>query len=296
MNCWCGITEVEITLVLSLMKISEVQKHFTDSLTTVYDLREAENIFKIIKEDVFNNSMEFNNDAIEKLNDIISRLQTNEPLQYILGQADFYGLKFKVNPSVLIPRPETEELVHCLIDEINSSTNQSAISILDIGTGSGCIPVALKKNIPYAKITSVDVSEGALFIAKENALLNQAEIDFLNLDFLDEKQWLQLGIFDVIISNPPYITREEFEQLDKNVKDFEPEAALIAKHADSFIFYRKITEFSDSHLSRNGKIFVELNAGYAPEIEQIFIRAGYHTIVLKDIQRKERMLKAFVET
>jgi len=290
---------IQLVLLLPCMKISEAREHFIQSLKDIYDAREAGNIFGIIQDDVFNLALELSANDELQLNQMIGRLQRHEPIQYILGEADFYGLIFKVSPDVLIPRPETEELVNAVIKEVQGSRfkvqSDVSLKILDIGTGSGCISVTLKKNLPQVQVTSIDISEKALSIAKENALRNETTIDFMQLDFLNEDAWRQLGKYDIIVTNPPYITEAEFNALDKMVKDFEPQTALIAQHTDPFIFYHKIAAFAQTHLNSNGKIFLELNADHALEIEQIFSGMGYQTNIINDLQGKQRMLKAFVD-
>jgi release factor glutamine methyltransferase len=278
------------------MKISEALRHFIISVQPVYDSREAENIFRIIHEDIFQNVPDISDEASLHLNNIIERLKASEPIQYILGEADFFGLKFKVTPAVLIPRPETEELVNAVIQETKKSDiSHQPSTILDIGTGSGCIPVTLKKNLPESVITAIDVSEDALTVAKENAERNNVAVNFKVIDFLNENNWNDLGMYNVIVSNPPYITEAEFKSLDKCVVAYEPQTALIAPHADPFIFYRKIAAFAQTHVYPKGTVFLELNAVHATEIEIIFSQLGYKTILLKDLQGKNRMLKAWVD-
>jgi release factor glutamine methyltransferase len=276
------------------MEIGEALRHFIKSVSQHYDTREAVNIFRIIHEDVFHCTKKISDADLQKLIRIIERLQTNEPIQYILGEADFYGLKFRVSPHVLIPRPETEELMNAVIKEVQNSKfkaqNNEPVKILDIGTGSGCIPVTLKKNIPAADIMAVDVSQAALNIAEDNAMLNNVEIRFMQLDFLDENNWKQLDRFDIIVSNPPYITETEFLALYKRVAAFEPKIALIADNVDAFIFYRKIAQFGNTHLNQNGKLYLELNAAHAFEIESVFSGLGYDTKLHKDLNSKYRFL------
>jgi release factor glutamine methyltransferase len=277
----------DITRYLFICDLVELDK--------IYDRQEALNIFKIVHEDVFNSIPEFSGTDNDRLCAIITRLQRHEPIQYILGQADFYGLKFKVSPYVLIPRPETEELVNVVIKHIqHSKRNIQNHNILDIGTGSGCIAVTLKKHLPEAQVTAIDVSESALNVARENATLHDTAINFMDTDFMNSDGWNRLGKFDIIVSNPPYITKGEFRSLDKKVKNFEPQLALIANHKDAFIFYRNIAAFAQTHLHPQGKVFLELNADHATEIETIFTAAGYQTTLLKDLQGKNRMLKAWL--
>jgi release factor glutamine methyltransferase len=197
-------------------------------------------------------------------------------------------MKFKVNKHVLIPRPETEELVEQLIKDRKSKLTDPAI--LDIGTGSGCIPIAIKKNLPASKLTAVDISKGALELAKENAVLHNAAINFILLDFLDESNWSSLPLFDIIISNPPYIPILEKEKLAKNVTDFEPHLALFVPNNSPLLFYKKIAAFGREHLLPNGKIYLETHEDYTKETAVLF-RGHYQTVMTKkDIYGKERMV------
>lgn len=272
------------------MKIQEARTFFIESLQQFYDEREAGNIFGIIHDDVFSLAVALNEESVNELKAIITQLQQHKPIQYILGEADFYGLKFKVSPAVLIPRPETEELVHHIIQHIKKINRK--ISLLDIGTGSGCIPITIKKNTVETSIEAIDVSEEALAIAKHNATFNDVEVGFKKIDFLDESNWKQLSQFDIIVSNPPYITEAEFNELDKKVKEQEPEIALIALHENPFIFYELIAKFGKEKLNANGVIFCELNALHAESINEIFSLAGYKTEIIKDLQGMNRMIKA----
>jgi release factor glutamine methyltransferase len=205
-----------------------------------------------------------------------------------LGEAWFYRMKIKVNEHVLIPRPETEELVEQLIKDRKSKLTDPAI--LDIGTGSGCIPIAIKKNLPASKLTAIDVSKDALALAKENAALHNAHINFTELDFLDETNWHILGMFDIIISNPPYIPIHEKEKLDKNVTAFEPHLALFVPDRSPLIFYEKIATFGIGHLLPNGKIYLETHEDYAKETAALFHNNYQTVMVKKDMYGKERMI------
>lgn len=276
------------------MLSSEARNYFIEALSSVYDSREANNIFSIIEDDVFGLKAQWNEDDIAQLNPIIHRLLQHEPLQYILGDADFYGLKFKVTPAVLIPRPETEELVHYVIQHLKKKLLSDLFSanIIDIGTGSGCIPVTIKKSIKQAGITAIDIDENALEIAKHNAIFHDAEIQFFQLNFLDQSTWSLLHQYNVIISNPPYITAQEFLELASQVKNNEPEIALIAKHENAFIFYDRLATFGNQHLLPDGIIACELNAQHAETIQNIFIQQGYITEIIKDLQYKDRILIA----
>ncbi len=219
-----------------------------------------------------------------------SRLMAHTPVQYVLSEAWFCGMKFYVDENVLIPRPETEELVDWIAKTIVHDSG--FIDLLDIGTGSGCIPIAIKKKIHTARITAIDVSAKALEAAQKNADALQASVNFIQLDFLDENNWQWLGQFDIIASNPPYITIAEKDQMRKNVLDHEPHLALFAEK-DALIFYKKIASFGKTHLKENGSIFVEINETLGRETIAVFEQAGYKEIELKqDQQGKDRMIKA----
>ena len=224
----------------------------------------------------------------------LERLKNHEPIQYILGETEFYGLKFKVNPSVLIPRPETEELVewvkppHPPKGEFLSGTP----TLLDVGTGSGCIAVALKKKFPSANVSAMDISPEALALAKENAALNEVNIEFIQDDILHpaatDRKW------DVIVSNPPYIPASEQRYLHKNVTDFEPHLALFVQDNDPLIFYRKIAEFALSHLTAGGRLYVEIHQSLGRQCCQLLESMGFQSVELrKDLSGNDRMISSF---
>jgi release factor glutamine methyltransferase len=190
---------------------------------------------------------------------------------------------------VLIPRPETEELVEWIISDVKDKQN---FEIIDIGTGSGCIPVSLKKELQNVNVTAIDVSEKALFVARKNAKELDAEIDFKLIDFLNTEEWGALLKYDIIVSNPPYIPIAEKQILAKNVADFEPGIALFVDNNDPYIFYKKIADFAKSHLQEKGKIYVEVHEEYAKNVKEIFEKAGFISKIKKDIYGKERMLCA----
>ncbi|MHB9056082.1 MAG: peptide chain release factor N(5)-glutamine methyltransferase [Paludibacteraceae bacterium] len=227
---------------------------------------------------------EQNNQAIQ----FIERLKKQEPIQYVLGETEFYGLKFKVNGSVLIPRPETEELVEWIISDYSK---QNGIMILDIGTGSGCIPISLKAKLQKAKVYALDISEDSLKIARENAELNHVEIEFFRNDILKpaniDKQW------NVIVSNPPYIPVSEKNEIEKNVIDFEPHLALFVENKNPLLFYQKIAEFALIHLTSLGKLYFEIHKDYAPECRKLLEDYGFRNVeIRKDICGNDRMIKA----
>jgi release factor glutamine methyltransferase len=219
-----------------------------------------------------------------------ARLAKQEPIQYILGEADFYSLKFKVSPAVLIPRQETEELVALFREHHKKS---STASILDIGTGSACIPVTIKYSHPRTKFTAIDVSPDALDIAQYNRDRHQQKIDLKQIDFCDPAQRSNLGNFDIIISNPPYIGIEEAEKLEQNVIAYEPHVALFSPNKDANFFYRLIYAFSKSHLIPKGNVYLELNEFNAQEVKEIFEQGDFDIVkIVKDIHQKDRILFA----
>lgn len=224
----------------------------------------------------------------EQLVKMLSDLKTGRPLQYVIGHAWFMGRVFKVSEHVLIPRPETEELVQWIVDDIK----QQNVHALDIGTGSGCIPISLKLALDHASITSCDVSEYALQVASENAQILGADINFVQLDFLQQENWKQMDSYDVIVSNPPYIPFTERETLHTNVRDFEPELALFVPGNDALLFYREIAIFGKSHLRSGGSIYCELHVDHAEATRQLFEEHGYEATVKKDMHGNLRMLKA----
>lgn len=265
-------------------------------LKTKFSSGEAENITAMMFEKIAGISkpdlikvknLEINQPTIKQLEESIDKLFLDVPIQYILGEAWFYGNKFLVNPSVLIPRPETEELVELVLKELKSDANKS---ILDIGSGSGCIPITIKKKFNQAKVTSVDISEDALEIAKQNATIIGTFINFQKLDFLERENWQLLGVFDIIVSNPPYIPFSEKESLDKNVRDYEPETALFVD--DPLIFYRAIADFATTNLLKEGKIFMEVHENFSHSVSEHFVQKGFITNVLKDIYGKDRFVVA----
>ncbi len=254
-------------------------------------------------------------DETQEIDGILQQLLTHRPLQYVLNEAWFYGLKFEVNESVLIPRPETEELVDWIVKEVESgeesttdevrntkyevrdaasllTTHHSPLTILDIGTGSGCIPIALKKNLPEAEVSAIDVCSEALHVAINNAVNNETEINFQLLDFLDESKWNNLGKYDIIVSNPPYIKTTEVNTMSKHVLEFEPHKALFVPDEDALLFYRKIADFALQHLQTHGAVYVEINQQLGKETVELFQQKGFTVELRKDMSGNERMVKA----
>jgi release factor glutamine methyltransferase len=279
------------------MTIKDLYRNFLVQLQKIYSLGEAtaitdwvfEKMASLKRTDILKDPGKEISAASDKLiQGALEELLLHKPVQYVLGEAWFYHMKLKVNEHVLIPRPETEELVEQLIKDRKSKLTDPAI--LDIGTGSGCIPIAIKKNLPTAKLTGIDISEDAVALAKENAALHHAHISFTVMDFLDESTWPPLALFDIIISNPPYIPLHEKEKLGKNVTAFEPHLALFVPNQSPLIFYEKIAAFGREHLLPNGKIYVETHEDHANEAAALF-RNHYQTVMIKkDMYGKDRML------
>lgn len=221
---------------------------------------------------------------------LVKDLKQHKPLAYILGEWEFFGLSFKVNEHTLIPRPETEELVQLIIEETTQENN----SILDIGTGTGCIAIALKRALKTTKVCAFDVSDKALEIARQNAVLNGVEVSFKKVDILDGNLSLN-GKYDVIVSNPPYIPQQDLKEMDKNVVDFEPHLALFVEDNNPLIFYKAIANFAQQHLTKNGKLYVEIHEKLGAEVKTLMEQVGFvNVIIIKDINEKDRIVKCFL--
>lgn len=222
------------------------------------------------------------------LGEIIKRVNACEPIQYILGFTYFYGRKFKVNSSVLIPRPETELLIEEVLKEIEPYT---AGTVLDIGTGSGCIAVTLAKELPAKRIVALDVSEGALRVANENAKDLNATVEFHQGNALAEKFPVQQ--LEILVSNPPYIALSEKKLMNKNVLEYEPHLALFVEDRDPLVFYKMIAQKGFESLTTNGKVFVEINERFGEEVSELFLNAGFKKVqIIKDLQGKNRIVTA----
>lgn len=217
----------------------------------------------------------------------VQALAQGKPIQYVLGEADFYRLKFSVNPSVLIPRPETEELVHLIIQ----NHRKKNINIIDIGTGSGCIAISLKANLPEARVYAMDIDENALKTAQSNAITNNVEVNFIADDALNLKP-ADYPFFDVIVSNPPYIAQSEKTQMQAQVTQHEPHLALFVSDEDSLIFYDRIADFALEKLSANGLLYFEINQNLAQETKTLLESKGFEVSLLKDLNDNFRMIQA----
>lgn len=276
--------------------LREAFQNFQLLISNKYDEMEARSITQIVFKEVLGydaikiilNEQELLPASIfEQLDQIAHQLNQHKPIQYILGFEEFMGLKFHVNEHVLIPRPETEELVNWIIDDYKLNQH---IKILDIGTGSGCISISLKKILSNAIVEALDVSEDALKIAKRNAKSLGQEINFYQTDILSET----IGNnYDVIVSNPPYVLESEKELMNKNVKDFEPATALFVKDKDPLLFYKRIVHLAEENLKSGGSLYFEINESFGIESIQLFENILWKEVELrKDIRGKDRMLKA----
>ncbi|MBS1512472.1 MAG: peptide chain release factor N(5)-glutamine methyltransferase [Bacteroidetes bacterium] len=277
----------------------QLYRNFLVELQSVYDLNEAtaitdwvfENIAHIRKTDLIKNPMQqIPVPVLQKLAAKQEELLQHKPVQYVMGNTTFYNLQFQVNDTVLIPRPETEELTHLIVNSYRFEQKQ--VSVLDIGTGSGCIAVAIKKNLPSTKVIALDISEGALETARANAITNKTNIQCTLFDFLDESRWPELMLFDVIVSNPPYIPANEKNNMAQNVVNYEPHTALFVPDNQPLLFYEKIAKFGKSHLNYNGKIFLETHEDYSQQVAQLFAQQYQQVLVKKDMFGKERMVIA----
>lgn len=270
---------------------------FVQNLSQIYDTGEARSIARIVFEDALriknmDSFAQLSSTQQDILNSVQRRLLRHEPVQYILGQADFYGLKFKATPAVLIPRQETEELVAWILETIKHDFDRKDLRVLDIGTGSGCIPVTLKKKSPGLDVLALDISPKALEIAKENAEKNHAHVTFLQMNILDQNRWNSLEQFDIIVSNPPYIPLKETGLMPKHVTEFEPGLALFVGNENPLIFYENIADFAKTHLNKGGFLFFECNEFNAQKVVKLLENKGFKNLALQqDINGRDRMIR-----
>jgi release factor glutamine methyltransferase len=299
------------------MTLSEAQLTTRSALLSYYDTREAAQICDWVLEHVsgkkridrlIEKEALLTADQELRLAQVLAELRSHRPIQYVLGEAWFAGMPFFVNEAVLIPRPETEELVEWIGEEVlnanqrilNRRTDEQGTDeqeyrtkhILEIGTGSGCIPISLAKKLPHCSVSAIDVSEAALAVARRNTANLEANVQFLQSDFLDELQWPHLPVVDIIVSNPPYIKVAEQGTMARHVLDFEPSLALFVPDDDALLFYRKIAAFGKTHLRAEGAVFVEINEALGKETVNLFEQQGYTVTLRKDLQGKDRMIKA----
>ncbi|HET7899283.1 MAG TPA: peptide chain release factor N(5)-glutamine methyltransferase [Flavisolibacter sp.] len=295
------------------MKIGDAEKYIRESLKAIYDEVESANIAQLVLEEctgfsrtkiLFNKSKPLTASQKDQLKSHLQRLLQHEPVQYVLGKAWFYGMELYVDKNVLIPRPETEELVDWIVKNIKAkgfdvfkkdlpqadATDQ--LKILDIGTGSGCIALALKKAMAKAEVWACDVSEEALTVARRNGAMQDIRVDFQGVNFLDEAQQASLPTFDIIVSNPPYIPLRDKEFMRPNVLNYEPHTALFVPNDDALLFYKAIARFAKKRLYANGTIYLEIHEDLGEEIVRLLQQEGYQQVeIKKDMQGKERMVR-----
>ncbi len=285
------------------MILKTLKRTFSETLMDYYPETEIDSFFSLLTEDILKMKrvdVALNMYAVvsgkkqEKYTNAIKRLKANEPIQYILGKTKFYGLTFKVNPNVLIPRPETEELVDWIItchSEQNEESKQ--LNVLDIGTGSGCIAISLAKNLQNAKVYALDISREALKVAAFNAKANNIAIECIEADILNPV--LNDLKYDVIVSNPPYVRDLEKQQMHHNVLDYEPDLALFVRDENPLIFYEAIAKFAKNNLKEKGALYFEINEYLGEEMITLLNKNSFVNIELRnDIQGKDRMIKAYL--
>lgn len=293
-------------LLCSMKTIKDVFDDYKAGLTNLYDTHEAEAITLLAVTEITGFSkakvkafpeQEISEQKANSLDDTLIQLKTGKPIQYILGTTEFYGLPFKVNQSVLIPRPETEELVEWAILSV-SSLKLAVGSILDIGTGSGCIAISLKKNLSQFNVTAIDISNEALQTAKQNAELNDVDVEFIQADILNYKSDPDSyrdvhPKSEIILSNPPYVTLHDKTQMHTNVTAFEPHTALFVPEDDPLVFYKAIADFAALNLSPGGLLFFEINEAYGEKVVQLLNDKSFKNIELrKDMSGRDRMIRA----
>ena len=314
-NCHIVYYKSKVFIRFVTMTIHEARLKLQFVLMSHYEDREAANIADLVLEKltgwsrierVVNKTVPLSPQQEEQLAHYTERLGRQEPVQYVLEEAWFAGWPFHVNHQVLIPRPETEELVDWIATDVRSTKydvgketmenvhrTPDIVHVLDIGTGSGCIPVTLKKNFPDLHITAIDISSEALYVAVDNAARYHTEIDFRRVDFLNPEEWAYLETYDIIVSNPPYIPATDRETMQKHVLDWEPHQALFVPDTDALVFYRAISLFGKSHLNPGGAIYLEIHESLGKEVLALFSNAGYPSIELRrDLQGKDRMVRA----
>lgn len=274
------------------MTIFDLDKIITSRLAQRYGIGEARAMSRLIfhalkgwtaTDIIINADCNASDTLINDVESILHRLDTCEPIQYILGEARFYGMDFNVAPGVLIPRPETEELVDMIVKE-----NQvDDLRVLDVGTGSGAIAIALSRNLPFSKVTAIDISETALRIARENATRLHAKIDFRHEDVFQSE--FPASSFDIIVSNPPYIAEREKKSIEKNVLDYEPTEALFVPDDNPLIYYSRIAEIGKQSLASGGLLYFEINPIFANDLKKMLINEDYADVrILQDISHRPR--------
>jgi release factor glutamine methyltransferase len=281
-------------------KIKDIVRFFKEELQDLYEEREVKSFVNLVMQEftgldyaqlLMSDDKTVSESVMLKIKFAINDLKVYKPVQYILGKTIFYDLEFIVNPSVLIPRPETEELVQWIISDYKNNFN--FVDIIDIGTGSGCIPIALKSNLELSKVYGIDISKDALKVAELNALNNQVDIHYKQIDIFDTEKWSKLPLFDVIVSNPPYICESEKELMQANVINYEPHLALFVENDNPLIYYNIIADFAKDKLKPEGSLYFEINEGLAYQTIDLLEAKGFsHSEIKKDMQGKNRFIKS----
>ncbi|UKM63584.1 peptide chain release factor N(5)-glutamine methyltransferase [Flavobacteriaceae bacterium GSB9] len=279
------------------MELKAIQTKFHQELDAIYPVEEVDSFFYHLIEAYFgvsrvqlatNPNLHF--DDNQNILNALVELKKEKPIQYIVGETEFFGLPFQVNENVLIPRPETEELVEWVLKKVDAKVQ---ISILDIGAGSGCIAIALAKHLPDAKVYALDVSPKALKVASKNAKMNGVEVTFIEADILSVDNITGHIKFDIVVSNPPYVREKEKQYMKSNVIDNEPHIALFVKDEDPLVFYKAITDFANDNLNNSGLLFFEINEYLGKAMIDMLRHKNFEHIELKqDIFKKDRMIKA----
>lgn len=292
------------------MTVYEAHRFITGRLQDIYDQRESGNIAAMVMEKITglgrSDRLLIKDQPLSEEQDTLltgytTQLLQHRPVQYVLGEAWFYGMPFYVDENVLIPRPETEELAEWVIKDAGYKLQGTGYraqgagggpAILDIGTGSGCIAIALKKNIPESEVYAIDISDKALAVAQKNALILECPVQFSQMDFLHTGEHNTLPLLDIIVSNPPYIPLKDKAEMHKNVLGFEPHTALFVEDSDPLVFYSAIAAFAMHHLQPDGYIYTEIHEAMGEAVKEVFIHHGFiHTTIQKDMQGKDRMIK-----
>ena len=288
------------------MNIKKFRDYFNKTLKKIYPTSEIDTFLFLLLEEYLNfkridvvlkSNFKISPEDLILLKSSTKLLEQEIPIQYILGKTEFYGFPFILNEHVLIPRPETEELITSILEKVlktktfHTNAKEKQLKILDIGTGSGCIPISLKKSLPFAEITAIDVSNEALTIAKKNTVLNKVDINLTQQDILKTTSLNQL--YDIIVSNPPYVRESEKKEIKNNVLNNEPHMALFVKDKNPLVFYNKIAELAKNHLSENGTLFFEINQYLGKETVELIKLKGFNKIQLKkDIFGRDRIIIA----
>jgi release factor glutamine methyltransferase len=290
------------------MLLKNYKTTFLQELSSLYEEQEIESFFYIILEKLhglkridlaLNPQTVMDGVHLKQWKNIVSELKKQRPIQYILGETEFYGLRFLVNDNTLIPRPETEELVELIIESKNYELRNTKLKVLDIGTGSGCIAISLAKHLTTSEVFAIDVSEKALAVAKKNSELNDVKVNYINVDILKINDLNELAThnpqlatqFDVIVSNPPYVRNLEKSEIKPNVLEYEPHLALFVEDTDALLFYRKIAELANKNLNPNGKLYFEINQYLGNETVELVESFGFKNVkLIKDIYGNDRMI------